>query len=130
MQTYKDLKADKGHNCSGSKSSGEIVVEEYLKQFVDIKTQRDTLKCINPITGRQLPYDIEIVGKNILVEIQGQQHLKYIEYFHGTIDNFYYQQRKDSYKKRFAESKGYKLLYIYYDDIKNGNYKEKLRQFT
>lgn len=126
VQTYQSLIENKGHNCSSTKSSGEVMVEEYLKSFTKIKTQYDTLKCINPITGRQLPYDIEIVGKNILVEIQGEQHLKYIEYFHGTIENFYYQQRKDDYKKRFAESKGYRIIYIYYNDLRNGNYKNKL----
>lgn len=124
-QLYQDLKNNKGHNCTKSKSSGEIIVEDYLKNICNIKTQFDTLKCINPITNRQLPYDIEIVDKKILVEIQGEQHLKFIEYFHGTIENFHYQQRKDAYKKKFAESKGYKLIYIYYDELKNGSFKTK-----
>lgn len=125
-QFYRDLKNNKGHNCTSSKSTGEVVVEEYLKDKYSIKTQHDTLKCINPITKRQLPYDIEIVGKNILIEIQGEQHLKFIEYFHGTIENFHYQQRKDEYKKKFAESKGYKLIYIYYNELKGNIFKEKI----
>lgn len=126
MQTYKSMVANKGHNCTSIKSSGESIIENYLKSFTKIKTQYDTFKCINPLTGRQLPYDIEVVGKKVLIEIQGEQHLKYIEYFHGTIENFHYQQRKDSYKKRYAESKGYKLIYILYDDFKSGEYKNKL----
>lgn len=130
MQTYESLRMYEGHNCTGSKSSGEIIVEEYLKSFTQIKTQRDTFKCINPITNKQLPYDIEIVDKKLLIEIQGNQHLEYIEYFHGTIENFYYQQRKDSYKKRFAEHKGYKLIYIYYDEIKDGSFKDKLKKYV
>ena len=77
-----------------------------------------------------MPYDIEIVDKKLLIEIQGNQHLEYIEYFHGTIENFYYQQRKDSYKKRFAEHKGYKLIYIYYDEIKDGSFKDKLKKYV
>lgn len=125
-QLYHDLKNNKGHNCSSNKSSGEIIVEQYLKSMYPIKTQYDTLKCINPITKKQLPYDIEIAGKNVLVEIQGEQHLKFIEYFHGTIDNFHYQQRKDEYKKKFAESKGYKLIYIYYNELKDNLFKTKL----
>lgn len=128
IQTYEDLRNNKGHECKDSKSSGEIIVENYLKSIVKIKTQFETLKCINPITQRQLPYDIEIINKKILIEIQGEQHLKYIEYFHGTIENFYYQQRKDDYKKRFAESKGYKMIYIYYDELKNNLYKFKIKK--
>ncbi|CAK7022464.1 MAG: hypothetical protein PEPC_00933 [Peptostreptococcus russellii] len=126
VQTFKDLKTGKGHNCTSIKSSGEIIVEDYLKKFVEIKTQYDTLKCLNPKTKRQLPYDIEIVGKKILIEIQGDQHLKFIEYFHGTIENYNYQQKKDSYKKDFAEKKEYKLIYIYYDEIKDGSFKNKI----
>lgn len=125
-QKFNDIKKNKGHKCNSSKSTGEIVIETYLKDKFNIKTQFDTLKCINPITKRQLPYDIEISDLKIIIEIQGEQHLKYIEYFHGSIENFHYQQRKDNYKKRFAESKGYKVIYIYYDEIKNGNYKYKL----
>lgn len=127
-QLHQDLKNNKSHNCTKSKSSGEIIVEQYLKNAYKIKTQYDTLKCINPITKRQLPYDIEIPGKKVLIEIQGEQHLKFIEYFHGTIENFHYQQRKDEYKKKFAESKGYKLIYIYYDELKDNIFKEKLNR--
>lgn len=125
-QKFNDIKHNKGHNCNSVKSTGEIIIEDYLKDKFNIKTQYDTLKCINPITKKQLPYDIEIPEIKTIIEIQGKQHLEYIEYFHGSIENFYYQQRKDDYKKRFAESKGYKVVYIYYDEIKNGKYKHKL----
>lgn len=125
-QKFSDIKNNKGHNCSSLKSNGEIIVEHYLKNKFNIKTQFNTLKCINPITKRQLPYDVEIPDLKIIIEIQGIQHLEYVEYFHGSIENFYYQQRKDDYKKRFAESKGYEVIYVYYDEIKNGTYKDKL----
>lgn len=116
----------KGHDCVSSKSSGEIIVEEFLKQFCKIRTQFDTFKCINPVTGRQLPYDIEVVGKKVLIEIQGRQHNEFTPYFHGTLENFYYQLRKDDYKKRYAENRGYKLLYLYYEDFDDDSYRSKL----
>lgn len=125
-QKFYDIKNNKGHNCKYSKSTGEIVVEDYLRNKFNIVTQFNTLKCINPITNRQLPYDIEIQDLKIIIEIQGQQHLEYIEYFHGSIENFNYQQRKDRYKKKYAEKHGYKVIYIYCDEIKNGDYKQKL----
>lgn len=118
---------DKGHDCSKYKSTGEILVETFLQESnIPYVTQFKTLKCYNPITQRQLPYDIELVGKKIVIEIQGEQHISYVEYFHGTIDNFQYQLRKDDYKKRWAISKGYKILYIYYDDFINDKYKTKI----
>ncbi|MBN1045429.1 hypothetical protein DVW08_08670 [Clostridium botulinum] len=117
----------KGHGCISSKSSGEVLVEIFLKeQNIKLYTQFNTLKCFNPITKRQLPYDIEIIGKRILIEIQGEQHLRFTKYFHGTIENFEYQQRKDDYKRRWAESKGYKVIYIYYNEFANGDYRRKI----
>lgn len=128
VQKFDDLNNNKGHDCQSTKSSGEAVVENYLKtKGIRFKTQYNTLKCINPITKRQLPYDIEIPEFKVIVEVQGGQHLEFLEYFHGSIENFYYQQRKDSYKKRFAEKKGYKVIYIYYDEIKDGTFKNKLK---
>lgn len=126
-QVCKFRNLNKAHNCSSKKSSGEALVEGFLKeQNIKFSTQFNTLKCINPITKRQMPYDVEILGKKILIEIQGEQHLKFIEYFHGTEENFEYQKRKDDYKRRWAERQGYKLIYIYYDDFSNNQYKNKI----
>ena len=61
-----------------------------------------------------------------MIEIQGEQHLRFIEYFHETIENFEYQKRKDDYKRRWAENKGYKIIYIYYDEFDNEYYKRKI----
>ena len=58
VQKFEGIVVNKGHNCTSNKSSGEVIIEKYLKERFDIKTQYETLKCINPITGRQLPYDI------------------------------------------------------------------------
>lgn len=125
-QTYNELKIGKSHNCAVTKSSGEVIIEDFLKKQYEILTQRETLFCKNPITGRQLPYDIEIPSLKVIVEIQGPQHYNYIEYFHGSEDNFHYQQRKDDYKRRYAEKNGYKVIYINYDEIENGQYKQIL----
>lgn len=71
-----------------------------------------------------MPYDIEISNKKIIIEIQGRQHYEYIPYFHGTIDGFKYQQLKDRIKKDYAESKGYDVIYISYNELENGSYKQ------
>lgn len=127
VQRYEDLKHGRGHSCIATKSSGEVLVEKYLRERYIIRTQHETLKCVNPITGYPLPYDIEIPALKAIIEIQGEQHNRYIEYFHGTIENFHYQQRKDAYKKAYAEKMGYRVIYIYYDEIKNGRYIDKLQ---
>ena len=125
-QLYSELLSKKSHDGISNKSSGEAIIESYLKRRYEIKTQRDTLFCRNPITGRQLPYDIEIPILKIVIEVQGPQHYKYIPYFHGSEENFYYQQRKDDYKRRYAEKHGYQVIYIDYADIGSGKYQQLL----
>lgn len=126
-QTYENMKVGKGHNCDAEKSSGEVIVEEYLKkQEIKYKTQYETLVCINPKTKRVLPYDFEIRDKKIIIEVQGEQHTTYAPYFHGSVENLEYQVWKDGYKKQFAESKGYTVLEIFYTDFDSGAYIAKL----
>lgn len=124
---YYDYLGKSGHDCAGIKSSGEIIVEEFLKsKALKYKTQRDTLQCINPDTGHVMPYDFELVGKKILIEVQGEQHRSFIPRFHVTEEGFEYQKEKDAYKKKFAEAQGYKLIEIWYDEFENDAYKHKI----
>lgn len=122
-QAVKYTNLNHGHDCIAAKSTGEAIVEAYLKELnISFLTQRRTLPCVNPRTQSVLPYDIEIRQKKLLIEIQGDQHYRYIPHFHGTEENFQYQQWKDSYKKKYAEYMGYQLLYIDYPAINTRNY--------
>ncbi len=113
----------KGHNCSALISSGEAIVEDYLKKCgIAYATQRDTLKCINPDTGYVMPYDFEILNKKLLIEVQGEQHRNFVECFHIDQEGFEYQKKKDTYKKKFAEENGYRLLELWYEDFKGDVY--------
>lgn len=118
-----------GHGCPALKSSGEAVVEDYLKtKGFRVATQYETLKCINPKTGRQLPYDIEVVGERILIEVQGNQHFEYTPHFHGSEENFERQLERDRIKKKFAKDRNYTLLEIDYNSIETGSYKETINR--
>lgn len=122
-QTYSDLVSKKGHNCNAVKSSGECVVEDFLKRNqIDYLTQRQTLNCVNPKTGATLPYDFEIPKAKVVIEVQGEQHFRYTPYFHGSVENFEYGQWRDRYKREYAEKCGYFFLQITYDDILSGQY--------
>lgn len=126
---YEELKKHRSHDCDGILSSGETAVKEYLdKRNIRYKTQYDTLKCINPVTGHIMPYDFELSDKKVIIEIQGEQHRRYIEYFHGTEDGFIYQQNKDKHKKDFAVDKGYTYIEIWYDQFTDGEYKNILNE--
>lgn len=124
---FKSVVNHKGHNCSAIVSSGESVVRDFLnKKHITYLTQRETLKCINPDTGYTMPYDFEIPDRKVIIEVQGEQHRTFIEIFHIDMNGFLYQQKKDTYKKEYAESQGYKVIELWYSDIETGRYKEIL----
>lgn len=118
----------KGHNCISSKPSGEIIVEEFLRDKHEIRTQFETLKCINPVTGRQLPYDIEIPRYKLIIEINGNQHNEYSEFFHGSYEGFRYQLFKDAVKKDFAKKQGYSFVVLDYAEIGDGSFRQKIEE--
>ena len=92
--------------------------QEYAARQYD--HQRDNLPMYIQEIVKKLPSSIEFQ------EVQGQQHLKYIPYFHASEQDFEYQKYKDRVKKEFALKSGYKMLYIYYSEIVKGTYKEKI----
>mgnify|MGYP003365135792 CR=1 FL=1 len=128
--SFENFKKGKlNHVCEKTTSSGEIVVRQYLEQQgIDFVVQRDTLNCRNPITGYQLPYDFEITKYKILIEVQGEQHYKFIPYLQQTEENFEYQVWKDSIKKDFAEEKGYIMLAISYRQLDSREYKSIIQR--
>ncbi|CAG8728251.1 11200_t:CDS:1, partial [Cetraspora pellucida] len=76
----------------------------------------DFLKTSEYPTGLQL--DIPYYDYGIAIEVQGQQHEKYIEFFHrGDLNNFVRQQKRDQFKKELCEENWIVLRYVwYYED--------------
>lgn len=104
-------KAHKSHKPIPQYSKGERLVERYLKFLgVDYVTQYNTLCCINPKTGKQLPYDFELPNEKIIIEVQGEEHYKYIKAFHKDYAEFEYQQYRDTVKREFATENGYTFI--------------------
>ncbi len=90
---------------------GERLVKRYLDSLrIDYRTQGDTLSCINPKTGRPLPYDFELPKEKIIIEVNGKEHYKFMKYFHETTEGFEYQKYKDEVKRNFAIANGYTFI--------------------
>ena len=108
-----------GRGCPICKTSkGEIKVAKTLKdkkiKYIKQKTFKD---CINPKTNHRLLYDFYLPKYNILIEYNGMQHY-HNAYFHNKGGNktFKSQQYRDSLKKSYALSHGYKFLVIKYNN--------------
>lgn len=53
--------------------------------------------------GQRLFFDIFIKDLGVLIEIQGRQHFKFINHFHGSREGFLEQKRRDNLKLEFIE---------------------------
>lgn len=104
------------------------IVKEWLnKNNIEYLEEYKTLKCINPLTNKVLPYDIELKNKKIIIELQGIQHTEYSKFLHDNRENYEYRIWKDWYKKSFAEKQGYKVLQITSLQIQNEEYKNIIK---
>ena len=66
----------------------------------------------SPKTGYCLRYDGFFPALNLLVEVHGFQHEKFVPYWHKTQDAFEYRKYLDEYKKEKALEAGYRFLVI------------------
>jgi hypothetical protein len=64
----------------------------------------------------RLTFDFFNANKKIAIEVQGQQHTKFVPFFHGSRVKFLQQLKRDSKKYEFCEINGFKLIEIY--DVK------------
>ena len=107
----------KGHGCPYlANYKGELYVEQFLKQAgveFEIHKRFDDLRGTR---NGQLSYDFAISDDRcelILIEYNGVQHYKAIDYFGGD-SKFKIQKQHDKLKREYAKKQGYKLITIKY----------------
>jgi len=101
-------------HCKTSKGEIEIIKILDKKNITYIK-QKTFNDCRNPLTNWKLFYDFYLPQCNILLEYNGKQHYRCIDYWnHGnTLES---QQYRDFIKQQYAINNGYKFLVIKYND--------------
>ena len=97
-------------------SSLELNTKEILEAYnIKFEQQKTFPDCKDKSL---LPFDFFLPDFNILIELQGEQHFRPIDFFGGE-EKFYYTLSHDIYKEDFCKENGYKLIQIaYYEDIK------------
>lgn len=68
----------------------------------------------NPATGKNMELDGYNAELNIAFEYQGEQHYKYIPYFHKKYEDFLKQLERDELKRRLCDEHGLSLIIIPY----------------
>jgi very-short-patch-repair endonuclease len=67
--------------------------------------------------GQKLFFDFYIRELGIFIEVQGQQHDKFIKHFHGNKENFLAQRNRDNLKLMYIEENDiYSLVRVEYDE--------------
>lgn len=74
------------------------------------------LRIYNPKTGYHFYFDGYFPTLNLLVEVHGAQHFKYIPYWHKTHEAFKELQERDDNKLKQALGLGFRVLVIRYDE--------------
>jgi hypothetical protein len=76
---------------------------------------------LNKVSGQNLELDCYNENLKLAVEYNGEQHYKFIPYFHSNKDSFYNLKYRDEIKKQLCEQEGVKLIVVPYtvklDDI-------------
>lgn len=96
-----------------SRSKFQFEVKTFLKPYWKGDVVFEELKVV----GTRLSLDFFNANKKIAIEAQGQQHFKYVKFFHGNRANFLSQIKRDVKKIEFCELNNIKLIEIYPNDI-------------
>lgn len=83
----------------------------FKKKFV--KVRPDFLK--NNVTGMNLELDIYNEELKVAIEYNGQQHYKYVPFFHKNYEHFLNQKYRDEIKKMLCKQQGIHLIEISYE---------------
>ena len=98
-----------------SRSNGEKFVEKYLKENnIDFIAQ---LKVNSPGIGRNsdiVRIDFVIPDKKIWIEYNGGQHYEFKKHFHGTVEEFEKQVRRDNNVRQYCLDNNIVLLEVPY----------------
>jgi len=64
----------------------------------------------------KLFFDFYVRELRLFVEVQGQQHFKFVSHFHGDKEKFQGQVNRDNLKIEYVQEEDFYLVYINYDD--------------
>lgn len=71
------------------------------------------------IPGSQLSLDFYLPHRRVAIEVQGQQHFKFVPHFHGNKLAFAEMKRRDMVKKEWCRKNGIELIELNYDKQKD-----------
>ena len=92
--------------------------EQYITLILlksQIKFERE--KTFSDLRCGKYRFDFYLPEKNICIEVDGEQHFKYIPHFHKSLSGFKKQQEHDRRKNSYCLANDIKLYRIPYDRV-------------
>lgn len=99
---------------SKSRSKFQEEVKKFLKPYWSYCIVFEEF----PVYGSLLKVDILNATKKIAVEVNGEQHYSYNNFFHGSIEKYADSLDRDTIKLEWLEKNGYQLVEIRICDLK------------
>lgn len=88
-----------------------------IKQFLKPYWEHDIVFEEFRLVGTRMTFDFYNANKKIMIEAQGEQHTKFIKFFHGNRLKYLQQLKRDNKKLEFCEKNNLKLMEIYPTDM-------------
>jgi hypothetical protein len=96
-----------------SRSKFQKLVKDFFKDY----WHRDVVFEEFPIAGTRMTFDLYNANEKIAIEVQGDQHTRYVPFFHGNYkSNYLMQLKRDHQKNDFCELNEIKLIEIFEKD--------------
>lgn len=92
-----------------TRSKFQDEVKRFLKPYWSEDIVFEELRLVDT----RMTFDFYNANKKIAIEVQGQQHTKFIPFFHSNRNKFLQQLKRDNKKLEFCELNGIKLVEIY-----------------
>lgn len=92
-----------------TRSKFQDEVKRFLKRYWSEDIVFEELRLVDT----RMTFDFYNANKKIAIEVQGQQHTKFIPFFHSNRNKFLQQLKRDNKKLEFCELNGIKLVEIY-----------------
>lgn len=96
--------------------------QKKIKDFLANSWKNDIVFEEFRIAGTMLSLDFYNANKKIAIEVQGDQHVKFVKHFHKTRLKYLEQLKRDQKKLDFCELNGIKLVEIYKNDVITGSF--------
>ena len=88
-----------------------------VKKFIKIYWDQDVVFEEFPVVGSRLSLDFYNANKKVAIEVQGQQHTKYVKFFHQNRFKYLDQLKRDQNKEKFCDLNDITLVTIFQNDI-------------